>query len=94
MSYAGARNWPPPWTSLRDKIDKLGRAEVGILKEVKSSELAPERLILIMEHGRDIYGACLMFDDASFCKQLCDWMKGRVGWTIKDIGDADLSHTL
>jgi hypothetical protein len=37
---------------------------------------------------------CLMFDDATFCKQINDLLQLYIGSPIKDIGSINLGFTL
>jgi hypothetical protein len=38
--------------------------------------------------------AALSFDDPAFCSQLYPLLQEKVGLSIREIGDLDLSHTL
>ena len=47
-----------------------------------------------MEYEKYIYMGCLVFDDATFCKEIHDLLQLHIGRSIQDIGSIDLSHTL
>jgi len=47
-----------------------------------------------MEYEKYIYMGCLVFDDATFCKEIHDLLQLHIGSSIKDIGSIDLSHIL
>ena len=46
-----------------------------------------------VHNGRTYMGA-VGFDGSVFCRQLYSLLKLKVGLSIKEIGDLDLSHTL
>jgi hypothetical protein len=47
-----------------------------------------------MEYEGRRYMAALGFDDAAFCSQLYIFLQSKIGLSIREIGDLDLSHTL
>jgi hypothetical protein len=94
MSRHGASNWPPMWiTSRNDPNDKPG-GEIGTLSEVLMHGLFNNKLFLVIEHEAKKYMGALTFDDPAFCGQLYRLLQGKVGFSIREIGDLDLSHTL
>ncbi len=95
MSYHGVRNWPPVWTyTANDHTIKTVRGEVGTLAYVHSNALASSRCFIVIDYEGEMYVGSLLFDSQTFCKQVGDILKIHLKWSIKDIGDLDLSHTL
>ena len=94
MSYRGTPNWPPVWTRTRDHTVKKLNGEIGILKHAVLHENLPTRCFLVIEYEKYTYMGCLVFDDATFCKQIHDLLQLHIGSSIKDIGSIDLSHIL
>ena len=94
MRYGSIRNWPPIWISLYAEGNGLPVGEVGVLTEVKKSQLHAARLVLVMEYEEDLYGAALTFSDVAFCNRIFEVLNSSVGLSIKEIGNIDLSHTL
>ena len=94
MSYRGVSNWPPVWVGTNHKNEPL-RGEVGILEDVVPSQTEnASRFFLRIEDEGWRYVGCLLFEDLSFCRQIYKLMVARRGYTIAQIGDIDLSHTL
>ena len=99
MSYRGTRNWPPTWSktsggSLAGPLETQ-RGEIGILKQVSLSKIEPyNKCYLLIEFRRMMYVGTLLFDDATFCRQLCEFLQNHIGKSIEEIGDLDLSHLL
>src|SRR5262245_59264910 len=99
MSYRGTRNWPPTWTktsggSLAGSFETQ-RGEIGILQQVFLSKIGPyNKCYLSIEFRRMIYVGTLLFDDAMFCRQLCEFLQNHIGKSIEEIGDLDLSSLL
>ena len=54
----------------------------------------PNRSFLLIEYQNELYMGCLMVDDISFCKQIFHLLQGYIGYSIKETGGIDLSHTL
>jgi hypothetical protein len=94
MSYRGLPNWPPVWTHGYSTEVKTARGELGVLKHVMIHDQIPTKCFLIVEHEAERYTGCLLFDDASFCRQMQTILEAYLGRPIKDIGDLDLNHTL
>lgn len=95
MSHRTRPNWPPVWTqTLNDGTSKTVKGEVGVLKYVHANARISSKCFLVIEHERERYVGCLIFDDVKFCAQIAEMLRGQSGRPIKDIGDLDLSHTL
>jgi hypothetical protein len=45
-------------------------------------DLIPRRCFLLIEYEREYYLGCLMFDDATFCKQIHDLLQSYTGPTL------------
>ena len=92
MSYGGIANWPPVWTST--SVAEPLRGEIGILKRVMLHPFLPRRCFLMIEHEKQRYMGCLLFDDVAFSKEIHELLQLYVGCSIEEIGNIDLSHTL
>lgn len=99
MSYRGVSNWPPTWTKTGAggeyrSTDSL-RGEIGTLERVILSRIEPDaRMFLVIQFAGNSYMGTLLFKDAAFCRHIADVLQSRLGKTIKDIGDLELSYTL
>ena len=91
MTHMGTRSWPPVWTGAKRVIE---RSEVGILIQVTRRDDTANRCFLLMKHQNELYMGCLMLADTSFVKQISHLLQSYIGYSIKEIGDIDLSHTL
>jgi hypothetical protein len=94
MSYRGLNNWPPIWTWRGGAgEDRRPKGEVGILRDVFLSQVEPRsRIYLIMEHEATEYMGCLLFNDPTLCRQLCELLNRHCGYPISEIGNLDLTH--
>ena len=99
MSHRGTRNWPPTWNktgggSLSGPYETL-RGEIGTLEQVILSKIEPyNRCHLVIEYRRVKYVGTLVFDDAMFCRQLCELLQHHLGKSVKEIGDIDVGRFL
>lgn len=91
---SGMTNWPPHWTAITQDRSQWPTGEVGTLQQVWMHGQLDNCLFLFIEHNGGFYTGPMCFDDARFCQQLYKQMKSMVGYSIKEIGDLDLSHTL
>jgi hypothetical protein len=91
---SGVCNWPPIWTTTRP--DAYGKCigEMGVLEQALMHEFIGNKIFLFMHYEGRRYMGLLYFDDAAFCDEVFQILRGRIGSSIKDIGDLDLSHTL
>jgi hypothetical protein len=95
MSYHGLQSWPPVWTWVGGSDNQHPRGEVGVLKEIKLSQINPaDRIFLYMEYNTASYLGCLLIDHHSFCSQIARLLEDSCGRPIREIGDLDLSDTL
>ena len=97
MSHRGTRNWPPTWSKTNGGSHagpfETQRGEIGTLQQVLLSKIEPyNRCHLVIEFRRMTYVGTLVFDDAMFCRQLCELLQNHyLGKSIQEIGDADVS---
>ena len=94
ISYRGRPSWPPVWSPTRPREGKQSlKGEVGVLTDIM---MGPSQFecFLIIEHENKPYIGCLFLTDPGFCTQLAAILREKFGFTIKDIGDLDLSFTL
>jgi hypothetical protein len=94
MSYRSVPNWPPVWTCGYEAEKKITKGEVGNLKHVMRVGGMPYTCFLIIDYQGVRYVGSLLFDDVRFCTQIYNVLDARVGSSIADIGDLDVSHTL
>ncbi len=94
MSRYGVANWPPIWTQARKEGNKRVTGEVGVLRYVHTNNKISHKCYLVIEHNREHYVGCLIFDDVAFCSQISKLLRDQVGRSVKEIGDLDLSYTL
>ena len=91
---SGYANWPPVWTTTDPDRDDKPIGEVGTLEDVLMSDIVDNKIFMFMEFQGFRYVGFMGFDDATFCRQICPLLKSKVGLSIKEIGDLDLSFTL
>jgi hypothetical protein len=88
----GARSWPPQWTTAaREYENELPFGEVGTLRAVWKHELLDSCVFLFIEYNRSRYTGSLYFDNPESCKEMDALFKSKVGCSIKEIGDLELS---
>jgi len=88
------RVWPPTWTPANVYWAEKPYGEIGILEDVVNSHLCESKIFLFMRHRGHPYIAELVFDDPEICRIIFTNLEDKVGFSIKEIGDLDLSHTL
>jgi hypothetical protein len=94
MRYCGLSIWPPRWSPVEAPGQKVIWGELGTLKRVAYSAMAPHACHLFIEYqGREYLGTLLM-DDATFCRQLYYILQYHTTRSIEQIGVLDLSYTL
>jgi len=90
MSCYWPYNWPPVWFSLHNTDFGISRNEVGVLTEVRKSEIRTDGIVLIMKHNKNLYYASLIFPDLAFFNEIFDRMNKSIGLSIQDIGDINM----
>ena len=94
MTYRGIQSWPPVWTWIDGSDNHYPRGEVGILKDVKPSQIEPtDRIFLYMEYEGACYIGCLLIDNHSFCRQIARLLQDSYERPLCEIGAIDLAHT-
>ena len=95
MSYKGAPSWPPAWLWRDGHKTTHPNGEVGTLKEVIPSTVAPyTSCFLIIRYRRAEYIGALLLSDPVFYREIYRVLVQSCGETIRDIGDIDLSYML
>jgi hypothetical protein len=89
---SGFKNWPPLWTNTYDQSKPRG--EIGTLEEVFMAYRSRNKVFLMIQYEGNRYTGFMAFDDERFCSEIYDLLKSKVGLSIKEIGDIDLSYTL
>jgi hypothetical protein len=90
----GCQSWPPLWTTTHHNRDEKPIGEIGSLEDVMMSQLIKDKLFMFMQHDGFRYMGFMCFDDARVCSDIYILLKSKVGLSIKEIGDLDLSDTL
>jgi hypothetical protein len=69
MICGGIVNWPPIWIWTGGERNERPRGEIVLIK-VELSLLDPRRLFLTIQYNDSEYMGCLLFDDATFCRDI------------------------
>jgi hypothetical protein len=94
MRRHGIANWPPVWTQAKKENNKSIRGEHGVLRYVHRNSAGSNKCYLVMEYNKEHYVGALIFDSATFCRQIATILQAHIGEAISDIGSLDLSSTL
>lgn len=94
MICGGIRNWPPIWLWIGGEKNERPRGEVGVLIRVEPSVIEIKRLFLTIQYNESEYMGCLSFDDAAFCREIYNLLKGLYRHSILEIGELDISRAL
>ena len=90
---SGIASWPPVWTTTRLNSD-TPTGEIGFLERAMMHELFDKIIFLFVEHQGQRYMGSMQFDDPQFCYQIYAVLLAKVGLSIQEIGDLDVSHLL
>jgi hypothetical protein len=90
---SGMKAWPPIWLNVNDSRDKP-KGEIGILTRVLSTNAVSNGLFVWVEHRGFQYVGALYFDDVAFCRAIESVLQSKIGTSIDEIGNVDLSYTL
>jgi hypothetical protein len=91
---SGFCSWPPIWTTTRHDRDDKPTGEVGVLEDALMSKLIDNKVFMFIQYQGFRYMGFLGFDDPVFCSQIFILLKSKIGLSIKEIGDLDVSYTL
>ena len=91
MCYRSIPNWPPVW--ICGTFNERLTGEIGVLKRAMCHENLRNRCFLVIEYANRFCTGCLLFDDATFCKQINELLQFYIGSSIRDIGSIDLAYT-
>src|SRR6266699_1903997 len=91
---SGARAWPPRWTTTRQDEHEMPIGEVGTLQRVWIDEPLDTFVFMFVEYNGLRYTGTIYFDDSRSCNEIYNLLKTRVGRSIREIGDLDLSYML
>lgn len=89
--------WPPVWAKMGDIKSVTFSGEVGYLEQVlrnEAIEALNRNLFLIITHQGSKYIGAMGFDDPISCGLVYELLKSKIGLSIREIGDLDLSHLL
>jgi len=95
MHYRDIHNWPPHWCPRKITGGEKISGEIGVLKDVVVScgnlhNRHLSQVYLFIEHEDKAYIAAVLFNDATFCRQVGELMKQYYGRTLEGIGDIDV----
>ena len=68
--------------------------EIGILRHVITNYLLTTRVFLLIDYQGHRYMGAMDFDDAKFCNEIYRVLNSHRGYSLTQIGDLDLPHTL
>jgi hypothetical protein len=91
---SGMKSWPPLWTAMTRPKSQWPKGEVGTLQQVWMHGTLDNCLFIFIEHQGFFYTGAMYFDDPGFCAQMYSLMKSKLGRSVKEIGDLELSYTL
>jgi len=89
---SGFKTWPPVWTTILNENDKP-TGEVGTLNQALMNDRLNNKIFLRIQYQNMPYVGLLQFDDLKFCYEVFTLLKAHIGYSIKEIGDLDLSYT-
>jgi hypothetical protein len=91
---SGVCSWPPMWrTTHHDKNDKLA-GEIGTLQQVLTNEFIDRKIYIFIDYQGRRYMGVMTCDNAPFWRGIYTLLNSKLGLSIKEIGDIDLSYTL
>jgi predicted oxidoreductase len=90
MSYRGMPNWPPVWCRMGERTLS---GELGILVNA-DCDRSGKSCYLTIDFENKRYLGTLLFSDDKMYWLITKILKNRIGLSIKEIGDLDLSYTL
>jgi len=89
---SGAQSWPPQWTTAaREYKEDLPSGEVGTLRAVWKHELLDTCVFLFIQYKGFRFTGSMYFDDPESCNEMDAFLKSKVGCSIREIGDLELS---
>jgi len=91
---SGVSTWPPRWTKSHGDGNSKLSGEIGTLTKVLINPALDNTIFLWMENEGAEYVTALVFDDRSWCLQLHNLLKSKIGVSLRAIGDIDLANTL
>jgi hypothetical protein len=91
---SGFCSWPPIWTTTHHNQNDKPTGEIGTLQQVLKGALFNHRIFIFIDYQDRRYMGSIAFDDETFCAEIYCVLKNYIGYSLKQIGDLDLSHTL
>jgi hypothetical protein len=87
--------WPPVWNKIEGLGDTPLTGEIGILRSTSLSHVQPDRILyLVMDFDGSSYMGSLLFEYSILCGQVFDLLQQCRGYSIQQIAELDLPHTL
>lgn len=87
--------WPPVWSTTRNDGQKTPAGEIGYLEKVlHGDDWLSGVIFLVMRHNDAKFMGAMLFNDRAFSRQLYILLTSKVGLSIREIGDLDVSHLL
>jgi hypothetical protein len=94
IGKGGYPSWPPVWAPTDQNRDDKPVGEVGTLENVTVSNLVGNKIFMFMQHQGLRYMGFMSFDDPMFYRAIYTLLQSKIGFSMKDIGDLDVSYTL
>lgn len=94
LKHGKVNTWPPVWVNTRGGDKKVLRGEVGVLREVIANNFTGNKCFLVIDNENENYVGTLFIDDPAFCRYITRFLQGRLGQSIKSIGDSDITASL
>jgi hypothetical protein len=91
---SGAKAWPPLWTTTRPHKKQKPWGEIGTLEQALMTEWFKNKIFVFIQYEGFRYMGLMQFDDPNFCYEIFCLLNTKLGLSMKDIGDLDLSFTL
>jgi CheY-like chemotaxis protein len=94
MRYRTVPNWPPVWSTTAATTKPVPQGEIGTVEEVAMNDLYDNRIFIRISCEGERYLGTLLFDDTSFCRDICSVLRLHIGKRVEEIGDLDITHML
>jgi hypothetical protein len=91
---SGHPSWPPVWTPTDQNRDDKPVGEAGTLENVMVGNLVDDKIFVFMQYQGLRYMGFMKFDDPMFCRTIYTLLRSKIGLSMKEIGDLDVSYTL
>jgi hypothetical protein len=91
---SGLCSWPPNWTTTHHDQNDKPTGEIGTLQQALKNDLFNHRIFIFIDYQGRRYMGSMASDDEKFSSEIYSILKNYIGYSLKEIGDLDLSYTL